>query len=333
MKLTSVNGEHNGIYLVIDHHKTGGGKDVTIQCDACGQKWTRSLKTLHGYDLSRCCCERFAANELARQRRKCVQGTKGPDYCRSKSYFNRYLKEKLSQDPSIKYDDFDKIWQAVGPKPEDTDFCKWYLTRKFRGRRCPDFTANNMEWHPITSGKAVIIAENIMPGRSHRSHVQHAKRAIHSKDLKTFQESCRMLKGKTKDAEEVYNSFVGRKFKTFIIDSMFQSKTKQRTMYFFVMKCEKCGKIVMRPACKVLKDCRPCRCRSCAGRSVKNSSTHCKSWLMKKKYCFLKNKQFSGINPDFERFLQAHLSEYTLSCLTPRYIELVAESALMCHIK
>lgn len=333
MKLTSRNGEHNGIYTVIDHHKTSGGQDVLIQCDICGQKWTRSLKSLHGYDLEHCCCDRFAANEMKRNSRLCKEAQKGADYCRCKGYFNQYLKEYLAKHPDVKYDDFDKIWEAVGKKPEDTEFCKWYLTRKYRGRRCPDFTADNMEWHPITTGKAIILAENCLPGSTHRSHVQHAKKANKSRDVKEFERSCKLLKKKTKDAEDVYRSFVGRKFKSFEVIDMHMSKTKNSTQYFFVLKCNKCGKVVMRIASNVLKDCRPCKCRSTAGRSMKNSSTHCRSWLMKKKYCFFKNEQFSGINPDFQIFLQAHLSEYTLSCLTPRYIELVAESTLMCHIK
>ena len=332
MQLTSRIGEKNGIYKVVNNEKTTGGYRVTLKCEKCGNTWDRLLKTLHGYNLNDCCCERFAKNE--NKRVLFGTGNKSIEYVIYKTNFQSFLKEKLAENPSIKYDDFDKIWNAVGPKPQDTEYCKWYLSRKHRGRRNPNFTADNMEWYPVTTQKAIIISENCLPNSNHRAHVKCARRANRSKNLNEFVGGCKLLKNSANDPEETYKQFIGRKFKTFdVIDINISIKGK-RTAYFFVLRCCRCGKIIMRPASKTIKNCMSCKCVSDCGHMTKNSSTASGSKIIKLKSPKTKStKSFNDLDVDKQLLLRSHISEYTMKGLTPEFIELYADAALLSKLE
>lgn len=123
-----------------------------------------------------------------------------------------------------------------------------------------------------------------------------------------------------------YAEMVGKKKKSFRILDVIRTVSGRVSRYMFRMRCERCGKEVIRPTSKVMRDCRPCQCRSSAGRNARNSSTSAQSVLMRKKYMRIHEH---GLTLDQILLLQATLSEYTIYGGTQEYIMSKLDAAFL----
>lgn len=324
MSFTSRVGESNGVYKNIAKEKNGAHLNMTIQCSVCGRSFVRSNNRLHNLDLSQCICDRLEKSKKYQINRLKGRTVTDQYYSRCKSQFKAYLKQKLAQNPDIKYDDFDKIWEAVGPKPQDTEFCKYYLTRKGRGRKNPNFTADNMEWHKITTSKAIAVAQNALPGKTRRTCRSRAEKAKDATSINAFMNQVSMAE-KVMRSEEEYRYFVGRKIRSYRIISVEKSNKYGKSEYFFTMKCDRCGRVVYKTASKVLRERNKCLCVSNTGHNFKNSSASAGSKLTRQKYRqFIRSTKHS-FTQDELLLLQAHLSEYSLYAGSPEQIEASCE--------
>ena len=328
MTFHGMKGEWNGVYLNVESIPHGSRRRVTIRCSVCGREFTRSRNTFMYHDLSHCVCDEFEASN----RHSRVRIPTDRTYMNCKINFKVAVKDALEKDPGIKYDDFDTVWNAVGPKPKETEFKRYFLTRKHRGQRNPNFTADNMEWHPVLSSKAAMMVQSMYPKKNRRCCVEYAKKAIDAPNEDKFLHAVTLCE-KIKNSYEDYKCFVGRKIKSWRILGVTKSVVKPgHTQYDFEVQCTKCGKRCMKSAAKLIKYKETCRCHSSVGQSVKNSSTVAGSVIMRKrlrqaKKSFLK-ASIRGLTQDELLILQAHLSEYTLHESTPEYIYALLEVGL-----
>lgn len=325
MSFTSNVGEKNGVYLNVKREKNGCNIKLTIRCSVCGREFTRTNTVLQRLDMSCCVCERFIRGEKYKNN---WRGAKEIDinrnFSRCKRSFELHLRERLRSQPDLRFDDFEKIWDVVGEKPQDTPFSRWILRRKCGGRKNPNFTVDNMEWFAVTTSKAVKMAESLSTD-SHRSCAKRAAKAklASSEDayLSAIQRRIRKIRG-----ESEYAEMVGKKKKSFRILDVIRTVSGRASRYTFRMRCEYCGKEVIRSAARVMNDCRPCRCRSSAGRNARNSSVCSGSSLMRKKYMRFNEHKMTL---DQLLLLQATLSEYTINCGTQEYILSRLEAAFL----
>lgn len=335
--MTSIKiGSRCGCYTVIASVRVGAQKyRMTMHCNECGREFERGRSAWHELDTTHCICdylERTQQCSVIRKNAAC-HSKQSHEYITRKKEFERYVKATLKKYPDTKHDDFDTVWNAVGPKPEDTEFVKWYLTRKFRGRRCRDFTADNMEWHRVTTKKAVSIAQSMSPKRTHRSARYAAMKNNGAESQNDFELGVdRMWVEKRRRLVEEYNCFIGRKFGSFRVVDVSKTVTYRRSAYTFVMVCERCGKSIVKQASKVLKKVQKCTCHSHAGQSAKNSSTTYRSPIMRRRLrdaCRKRILTGDRYDTDMLRMLQAHVSEYTLYAGTEQTIYALVDNAIV----
>ena len=137
--MTSIKiGSRCGCYTVIASVRIGAQKyRMTMHCNECGREFERGRSAWHELDTTHCICDYLERTQQRSVMRKnaAYHSKQSYEYITRKKEFERYVNSTLKKYPDTKHDDFDTVWNAVGPKPEDTEFVKWYLTRKFRGRR------------------------------------------------------------------------------------------------------------------------------------------------------------------------------------------------------
>lgn len=328
MRFNGMKGEWNGVYLNVESIPHGSKRRVTVRCSVCGREFTRSRNTFMCHDLSHCICDEFEASNRHSRVRTPVERT----YMNCKTNFKVAVKEALEKNPNIKYDDFDVVWNAVGPKPRETEFKRYFLTRKHRGQRNPDFTADNMEWHPVLSSKAAMMAQSMYPQKNRRCCVEYAKKAMDSPNEDKFMHAVTLCE-KVKNSYEDYKCFVGRKIKSWRIIGVTKTITAPgHSQYSFDVQCTKCGKRCVKSAAKLIKYRETCRCHASVGQSVKNSSTVSGSVIMRKRLRQARKSfiraSIRGLTQDELLILQACLSEYTLHEGTPEYIYALLEVGL-----
>lgn len=308
---------------------------MTMHCDECGREFERGRSAWYRLDTTHCICDYLERTQRCSVIRKnaAYHSEQSCEYIARKREFERYIKVTLKKYPNTKYDDFDTVWNAVGPKPEDTEFVKWYLTRKFRGRRCRDFTADNMEWHRVTTRKAVSIARNMNPKRTYRAAVKAAKRNNGAASQAEFELGVdRMWVEKRRCLKEEYNCFIGRRFGSFRVVDVSKTVTCRHSVYTFMMVCERCGKFIVKMAANVLKKTQKCTCHSHAGQSAKNSSTVYRSPLMQRRIrdaCRRRILTGDRYDADMIRVLQAHVSEYTMYAGMEQTIYALVDNAIV----
>jgi hypothetical protein len=310
-------GERNGVYTVIGAVNASGHKfDVTMRCDVCGREVTRGSDTFARHDLSACMCDRFEKWATKQSNRKQAPAGRGVVYSRHKQNFNSSVKRTITKYPETRHDDFDTIWNALGEPPEDTETYKWYLRRKYRGARCRDYTVENMEWAKVVRTGTVRALCTMHPNRTLRSCRNAARRNI---DVETMDGldvgATRFWMDTARSLKEDYALFVGRKFHSWRVVGVSRDVHAGWTCYNFALRCERCGKIKVAQASKVLKKCVRCACHAYAGKGAKNSSTHGDSVLTRKKMAGnvpRRNGAAYGYDPDSILILQGHVSEYTL---------------------
>lgn len=306
-----------------------------MHCNECGREFERGRSAWNSLDTTHCICdylERTQKNSVIRKN-AAYHSEQSYEYIARKREFERYVKATLKKYPNTKHDEFDTVWNAVGPKPEDTEFVRWYLTRKFRGRRCRDFTSDNMEWHRVTTRTAVSIARNMNPKRTYRAARNAAMRNNGATSQAEFELGIdRMWVEKRRCLKEEYNCFIGRKFGPFRVVDVSKAVTCRHSVYTFMMVCERCGKSIVKQAASVLKKAQKCTCHSHAGQSVKNSSTTYRSPIMKRRLCDARRKRIltgERYDTDMIRVLQAHVSEYTLYAGTEQTIYALVDNAIV----
>lgn len=332
---TSRIGENNGVYTVIASERSSGTKmRVTMRCTVCGGTVTRSSTTFGSHDLTHCMCDFFRTTEQNQKNsaaRGCVHSVR---YSRCKAQFHSMLKDILTKYPDVKHDDFDTIWAALGEPPEDTEVCEWHLSRKYRARRCRDFTVENMEWERVVKTSAVNAARALTTCRTDYACKHAAKMNVDAKSMDDFALGItKMWLEKKRCLREEYALFIGRRFKSWRV--VYVEKTiigRGRTVYNFGVRCERCGKRRVIPAAKVLGKCESCHCMAHAGAMAKNSSTTSGSRLLIRRMMDSRKRirmAHDGYDPDSLLLLQGHISEYTLYAGMEQTIYALIDNELM----
>lgn len=320
-KFSTRKGAMNGVYLVTDWKQHGHRHIVTLKCTVCGYEVTRTSQTLREIadKMRECCCSRFQSKK-GKGRLGVYKDASALLYQRLKHSFGQVLKRKLKVNPNLPHDDFDTIWEAVGPMPPETDLYTWELGIKGRGKGKPDMTADNYEWRRKSKTNAIDHAK----GESNKSR-RHLMRALRKAETLGELTNEDLMRKRAQSYAEEYKYFVGKRFgrvKVVHLRKDCQGHKKDGTqivLYFFTVEC-RCGCRFERRAREFYKG--NVRCPSCqkeikkAIGMAKNSSTQCDSKLMRlrlMKDARARIKGNKGIDIDSLMMLRESHSWFSLS--------------------
>lgn len=271
----------NGVYLVTDWEPHGSFHLVTLKCTVCGHEVTRTSIALRKIadKMRECCCARFQ-NPKSKRKAGIYKDASALLYSKLKKNFGTVLRRKLKVNPNLPHDDFDTIWEAVGPMPPETDLYTWVLGIKGRGHGKPDMTADNYEWQRKSKTSAIDQAKS----ESNKSR-RHLRQILRQRESLADVTNNDLMRKKMKAFGEEWKYFVGKTFGRFkVVDFRKEYISASAVYYLFTVKC-RCGHQFENQANRFYKGKVSCpRCQRGIKQRVgqtKNSSTQCDSKLMR----------------------------------------------------